>query len=746
MRRSVVLWKGETVALLSNLMVRIGVDSDGVRRGVNKANRELDKMRSNTLRISRDMGASGADGGAEFASGFTRDAEGRLRDAKGRFAKAGEDAGGGSGDGFIGGFGKKLKNGFSAGGLLKLFKTPFVSMGAGILSLLPLLPPLVSGLVSVVHVALGAAPALLAAGAGALILKTAFTALFAQGTAARKALEPLGGLLTKARDAGSQAAARGIRPLAQALAKVARPEVTRFMVGLGDAANRVQRDFLNWAKSSSGLTTLRQILAPLSALVNQLAPHVSALAIAFARLVGRVMPVTASVGERGLAGAIDWLTQKLNAIKADRVDQSLATIMHAAKTAIAVVRTVVSWISKLVKAYRTYETQFSAVADGLALIAIYFGGPVTAAIAIAGLIIRHFDQIKAAWSGLKKAFSGGGKGGPLGKAFQDLKDSAAIVGPPLKKAFDQIKAAVLPVLKQIGTLIVTDLIPTLAAFIRALAPIAAWLIKILGPYIANTLKNTLTVIKGLLNIISGIIKVFTAVLTGHWSTAWKGIVQIVRGVGQILGAVVRQLCNTVTATWRILSGALSAIWHRIWSTAVSVFKAMGRAIVNAVRDVVGGARNAANAVKSAITGVFSRAGSWLVNAGRAIINGLVSGIKSMIGSLVSTLGGITRMVPHLKGPMAVDLKLLEPNGRAIMAGLNSGFRKGIPGVRKTLKGVTSDIPSYAAPRGVAATGRRSNPPELVIKSGGSRLDDALVEVLRKAVRDKGGDVQKVLGR
>ena len=38
------------MALLSNLMVRVGVDPDGVRKGVNKANRELDRLRDHTPR------------------------------------------------------------------------------------------------------------------------------------------------------------------------------------------------------------------------------------------------------------------------------------------------------------------------------------------------------------------------------------------------------------------------------------------------------------------------------------------------------------------------------------------------------------------------------------------------------------------------------------------------------------------------------------------------------------------------
>jgi hypothetical protein len=34
---------------------------------------------------------------------------------------------------------------------------------------------------------------------------------------------------------------------------------------------------------------------------------------------------------------------------------------------------------------------------------------------------------------------------------------------------------------------------------------------------------------------------------------------------------------------------------------------------------------------------------------------------------------------------------------------------------------------------------------LEIRSGGSRMDDLLVEVIRRAVREQGGDVQTVLG-
>ena len=50
-----------------------------------------------------------------------------------------------------------------------------------------------------------------------------------------------------------------------------------------------------------------------------------------------------------------------------------------------------------------------------------------------------------------------------------------------------------------------------------------------------------------------------------------------------------------------------------------------------------------------------------------------------------------------------------------------------------------------APLRTAADRRMAGKVELLISSGGSKMDDLLVEVLRKAVRAKGGNVQRVLG-
>ena len=711
------------MAVLQSLMVRIGVASDGVRRGVNRANRELNRMRNHAQRLSREMGRSGSDGGREFGEGFTRDANGRLHDSRGRFVRAGRELGRSTAGGFSLGFLKVFRK--MLGRLPDLMRAvaPVAAFGSAFITLIPLVASVAAWIGNVTTAALAAAPAFIALGAAGLLVFAGLKGIFAEGSKAREALSGLGEMASKAAEAGSEAAAKGIKPLVDELRKVAQPHVTRFMVGLGKAVNRVQREFFTWAKSAQGVQTLRNILEPVSRMLENLAPNISRVAISFAQMLGRVMGVSTAMGQTGLAGALDWLAKKMDGVNASTVSDGLSRLATAGRQVATVISTVAGWVKTLYSAYKMYTTEFRLLADALSVVAIVFGGPLMAAIGVASLLIRHFDQIKAAWEKLKGAFQGGDGGGPIAKAFSDLKAAVAIVTPALKNAFAVIKAEVMPSLRELGSQIKNDLIPTVAEFARAFAPIVSWLVGVLAPVVAAVFKSVVDRIRGALNIVSGIIKVVTGIINGDWSKCWAGVKQITKGAWQMIGATFRLGVALVKGILSLLIGIQLAIWRRLASIAKS--------------GVVW--------VKNAVVGGFRAAGSWLKSAGRAIIDGLVSGIQGAIGRVKSALGRITSMIPSWKGPMRVDLKLLEPTGRAIMSGLTSGISAAIPDVRRTLQGVTADIPDFASPRGVAQAGRQGRVPELVIKSGGSRFDDALVELLRRAVADKGGDVQKVLG-
>ncbi|GGQ07801.1 phage-related protein [Actinomadura coerulea] len=704
------------MALLSNLIVRIGANADGVRRGVNRANRELRRMRDQADRIGRQMGRSGSDGGREFGENFWRDANGRLHDARGRFVRAGGGLGDDAGRGFMGGFGRILRKMFGKLPDVMRAAAPIAAVGSALITAIPLLLSAGPAVASFVSAVLAASPALLGMAAAGFIVKKSFAAIFAEGSAARKALAGLGEMFNKAAEAGSRAAARGVAPLVAQLRKVAQPIVTRYMEGLGRAANRVQTDFLRWAKTADGLRTLRGILGPISSSLEGLAPHVSKLAISFVRMLGRIMGVSTALGSRGLAGALDWLSSKMDAVNAGTVEGGLAQLWVTAVKVSNAIQVVSGWIGKLVQAYKMYTTQFGLVADALSVVAMVFGGPIVTAIAAAGLIIRHFDQVKAGWEKLKAAFQGDGSGGPIGRALQDLKAAGAIVLPALMTMFQQVKNVVWPVLQDIGSMIKNDLIPTFAELLRAAAPFVAWLIGVLGPVVARTFQSIAEIVKGALNIIIGVMKVAIAIFSGDWSKAWEGIKQICRGAGQIVLAVFKWLGSALVAIWRLHLGYLSKIWGQIKSTATQGARGAVDGTANAFRAGVGKVRGAVSAIKNAVVGFFRGAASWLVGAGRDVVRGLVNGITGMAGWAADAARRLaSNAINAAKGALGIHSpsRVFAQIGKFV----GHGFVQGLTGTESKIQSTVTRMAKLIAS---------------AFKGRATRTDDRLIKRLQAA--------------
>lgn len=703
---------------IGELVAYITADDRGFRRG--------------TRRAEQDMAR------------FTRDTRGRLHDAQGRFVREGEEAGHGYGSHLARAAGRALKAGFGAAGKIlgPLTGLPLkiAAIASTAVTAAPLLAHVAGVLVSIGQAALSAAPALLAFAAAGIFVKATLTKIFAEGSAARKALSPLGDMFNKAGEAASRAAARGIKPLAQAVARVAGPVVQKNMVRIGQAVNRVMKDFLNWGKSAAGLKAIRGILDPIGKAVERLAPKISKLAISFVSMLGRITGVSVAAGEKGLGGALDWLSAKLDKINKASVQGGLSKLKQTFLTIKNVVTTVADWIRKLADAIRVYNTQFRALADVVSIAAIAFGGPLVAAIGAAGLIIRHFDEVKAVYEKLKAAFSNPVQGG----VFDNLKKAGAEVLPALQEAFGQIKEAVLPVLQEIWTKISTELVPAFTEFLAAAAPVVSWLVGVLGPVIASTFQNILSVISGVLDIIIGLFEVFTGILTGDWSKAWDGIKQILSGAWKIILAILKQAINLFKGTFFLIVGVLKGIMIRAVDGVVDAARALGRGVATVFRNGWAAIKGALVSIKNRTIAMFSGAGRWLWNAGKSILQGLINGITSMIGSLKSKLGEITGMIPNLKGPMSVDLRLLKPSGAALMSGLIDGITGAVPALTRTLGGVTAGIPGAAA-AGMGGRGGSAPAARVILDVRGG--DDALIKVVKGWIRSEtGGDVQAALGQ
>src|SRR5690606_39114224 len=124
----------------------------------------------------------------------------------------------------LGGVGKAFKgiasNVGAAIGTLAKGATSIAAIGSSAASAAPLLLPAAKAVAGVGQAALQASPALLSFAAAGVFVKATLGQIFKEGSAARKALQPLADRFSQAGEAASRAAAKGVRPLVEEFNRV----------------------------------------------------------------------------------------------------------------------------------------------------------------------------------------------------------------------------------------------------------------------------------------------------------------------------------------------------------------------------------------------------------------------------------------------------------------------------------------------------------------------------------------------
>jgi hypothetical protein len=615
--------------------------------------------------------------GFAIAEGFV-DISSRVDEAKNKrnAEKAGDDAG----DSFLKRMGTKLLSG--------LAQSVLPAVGAALNAGLAAAPAVAATAVAVYQVAgaaLAAAPAVLALGVSFKLTTLAVKALL---PAVQKSLSPISDEFKRVTEQASRLATRGVRPLAQEFVKVNFPAVRTFMDQIARATNSVVTSTLRWLNTIPGQQAVANILGATGAAAQRLVPHLNRAVQSFLAMLGRISGISLAAGEQGLSGVLEKLADWMDRVTGESVQAGLDKLISTWQAVSGAVSTVVRWVGIAVGIYRQYRTEINLIADALGILAIVFGGPVTAIIALVGMVIRHFDLIRTVYQNLMASF----QNSTQGPAFlNNLKAAADVVVPALVNGFHQIWAAIGPVLSQIWTKITTQLIPAFGEFVAAMAPVVAFFIERLVPIVTVAMKTILTTISGVIDIITGIFKVFTGILRGDWSKVWEGIKQILRGAVTVLVGILKGLV-----------GLARAGLSNLGATLAGVFRGAVRLAIDALGTIVGKVRSTLGKVKGAVTGALSGAGSWLKDAGRRIISGLIDGIRGMLGSLRSELGKVTNLIPDWKGPADKDAKLLTPAGQKIMEGLLRGIVSRRAALRSLLTSVTHDATSVVTSAARAA--------------------------------------------
>ncbi|WNZ11488.1 hypothetical protein [Streptomyces sp. 11x1] len=156
------------------------------------------------------------------------------------------------------------------------------------------------------------------------------------------------------------------------------------------------------------------------------------------------------------------------------------------------------------------------------------------------------------------------------------------------------------------------------------------------------------------------------------------------------------------------------------------------------KQIGSAAKSAGNAAADAMYGAGMKAGEGLI-AGlekqqKAIEKQMMKIAKAMEKSIKKALG--------IKSPSQVMMQVGDYTAEGFALGMRKN-RSITPAWESMLNQPRTTMP---AATGRAGGGRAPAPTVVLeIKSGGSKVDDLLVELLRKAVRNRGGDAQAVLG-
>jgi phage-related minor tail protein len=195
--------------------------------------------------------------------------------------------------------------------------------------------------------------------------------------------------------------------------------------------------------------------------------------------------------------------------------------------------------------------------------------------------------------------------------------------------------------------------------------------------------------------------------------------------------------------------ASMTIGIRVITTAINIVGALHRAYhrardrissaINSIKEKLGSLRDRVSTIRSQI----SRKISGMFNALYGAVDGPVVWAKSKLQSLLDFAGSIRQRVSNVVSGIVGKIPHLATGGIS-SGGLTLVGEQGPELVRLPSGASVSSNPDTRQMLG--SGGAPSGPIVLELRSSGQRVDDMLVELLRSAIRVRGGDVQVVLGR
>jgi hypothetical protein len=724
------------------------VDDKAVHRDADKAGDEFQDtftkaVEKGGIRNRGRLAAVWRRTGAATSDGFYKGADGRWRDSENRFVASGNVTGRRFGtrmvQGVVSGLGGLVK------GVLGMFSGlrgaigPMVGPLGAIAPLLSILLPLLAkGSVAVYNFGAAfaaAAPLILGVGLQVAAVK-AIVGSFAP--AIGKALNPMTEAFKAAHKEATAFAVEGLEPLANEFVTRNMGAIRTMLSSIAATTNGVVRGFLEWTNTNRGVIALGNIMQGIQSLAERIAPAVQGVAISFVAMAGRISEVTAAAGGNGLSYVLNKINGYLDGITAESVTSGLDRLKSNFVAIGNAMRSTVEFGQMIWAFYQRFRTEIQATVDVLGILAIAFGGPVTATVAAVGMIIRHWDQVKALLATARSWFGGIEGGSQIVERLRGVVDQ---VWAALQRAFFTIRSAVEGPLRELGRVLQEELFPALGNLLVAIGPLIPILIDRLAPAIGTAIAGFIRMVTFAARVVAAVANFaartgehaktvrekftsfleFFRSLPGKIGNAIRSIPGVIGNIlqtaatralfliGYLVGRVIREIAKLpgrIRSGISAIPGIVSTLFTNAGNRARSGATSLVNGAVRFLRTLPGKARSAIAGTPGRIKSVFSGAGSWLVSAGRNILMGLVNGMKGAVGSAVDAAVGAARAtIGGLKKGLGINSpsKVAEQEvGRWVMPGVTRGIEKTLPAETRKINTMTPSVATSAAAGTVTA--------------------------------------------
>ena len=189
------------------------------------------------------------------------------------------------------------------------------------------------------------------------------------------------------------------------------------------------------------------------------------------------------------------------------------------------------------------------------------------------------------------------------------------------------------------------------------------------------------------------------VLGGIWTIISSVISGILPGLGQFFGNLIAMIAGNIELIIAFFTGD----WDRIPEILSGIFDNVLGVVEGSINGIVGFFSGLWGSIASLITGsdtgpittwfkelpnkiknAMGDLSKVLSGAGKAIIEGFWNGMKDLWEGAKDWVGGIADWIAKNKGPISVDLHLLEPHGEAIFKGFNKKLAQGIENTKSLI--------------------------------------------------------------